>query len=95
MGIGVSAGTNFLVGYVTRVRAGAEQDVIAAAAGDLPVGGAAPWAIEHTIPIGNEHGEVRVVDVLTTPVAMCKDVIVSVAGDDDADAAAPRQDYLA
>ena len=92
VGIGVSAGANFLAAYVTRVRAGAEQDVIAAAAGDLPVGAAAPWEIQHTIPIGDEHGEVRVVEVLTTPIADCKDVIISVAGDD---AAAPHQDYLA
>jgi hypothetical protein len=95
VGIGVSAGANFLVAYISRVRAGAEQDVIAEAAGELPVGGAAPWEIRHTIPIGDEHGEVRVVDVLTTPIAVCKDVIISIAGDDAADASASRQDYLA
>jgi hypothetical protein len=95
VGIGVSAGANFLVAYVTRVRAGAEQDVIAEAAGELPAGGAAPWQIEHTIPIGNEHGQVRVVDVLTTPIAVCKDVIISVAGDDADDGSVSHQDYLA
>jgi len=90
VGVGVAAGANFLADYVTRVRTGAEQDVIAEAAAELPAGGQAPWAIHHTIPIGNEHGRVRVVDVLATPIATCKDVIVSVAGDDDA-----GQNYLA
>jgi hypothetical protein len=93
IGVAVSAGANFLADYVTRVRAGAEQDVIAEAAAELPVGGAAPWAIRHTIPIGDEQGEVHVVDVVTTPIATCKDVIVSVA--DDGGASAARQDYLA
>ena len=41
-------------------RQGAEQDAIAQAAGELPVGGEAEWKIEHTIPIGNEHGRLRV-----------------------------------
>ncbi|HEY6432250.1 MAG TPA: hypothetical protein VIZ17_09725 [Acetobacteraceae bacterium] len=79
VGVGIGAAGNFLVRYVSRVRAGAEQDVIATTAGDLPVGGSAPWAIHHTIPIGNEHGELRVIDLITTPIAVCKSVMFSVA----------------
>lgn len=78
VGIGVSAGGNFLAGYIARVRAGAEQDVIAATAGALPVGGSASWAIHHTIPIGNERGDLEVVDLITTPIAVCKRVVFSV-----------------
>lgn len=77
VGIGVSAGGNFLVRYIARVRTGAEQDVIAAAAGGLPVGGRARWAIHHTIPIGNEHGDLEVIDVIATPIAVCKRVVFS------------------
>jgi len=89
VGVGISAGANFLADYVTRVRTGAEQDVIADAAADLPAGAAAPWAIRHTIPIGNEQGQVHVVDVVTTPIATCKDVIISVADEGAA------QNYMA
>lgn len=78
VGIGVAAGGNFLVRYIARVRAGAEQDVIAAAAGALPVGGRARWAIHHTIPIGNEHGDLEVIDLIDTPIATCKRVVFSV-----------------
>jgi len=78
VGIGVSAGGDFLARYIARTRRGAEQDVIAAAAGALPVGGRARWAIHHTIPIGNEHGDLEVVDLITTPIAVCKQVVFSV-----------------
>ena len=47
-------------------------------AGDLPVGGEAVWKIEHTIPIGNEHGRLRVVRVINSPLAICKEVAFSV-----------------
>lgn len=90
VGIGVSAGGNFLVRYIARVRAGAEQDVIAETAGALPVGGAAAWAIHHTIPIDNEHGELRVIDAIDTPLALCKEVVFSV---DDGGARGPRSWY--
>lgn len=91
VGIGVSAGADFLGAYLARVRAGAEQDVIAETAGRLPVGGEAPWAIHHTIPIGNEHGELRVMDIITTPIALCKEVVFSVIT--GTGPAAPREHY--
>jgi hypothetical protein len=91
VGVGVSAGGDFLVSYISRVRAGAEQDVIAETAGALPVGGEATWAIDHTIPVGNEHGDLRVMDVIATPIAICKDVVFSVI--DGRGPEAPRQRY--
>jgi hypothetical protein len=78
VGIGVSAGGNFLVRYIARVRAGAEQDVIAETAGALPDSGEGAWAIHHTIPIGNEHGNLWVIDTINTPIAICKEVVFSV-----------------
>jgi len=78
--VGVAVGTvgNYASNTWTRVRTGAEQDAIAQAAGAVPVGGEAPWRINHTIPIGNEHGTVRVVDQINTPIAVCRDVVFSV-----------------
>ncbi|HEX5328200.1 MAG TPA: hypothetical protein VFW75_16145 [Acetobacteraceae bacterium] len=91
VGVGVSAAGNFLVRYVGRVRAGAEQDVIASTAGDLPVGSSAPWVIHHTIPIGNEHGSLQVIDVISTSIAVCKEVVFSVI--DGNGPTAPRRWY--
>jgi hypothetical protein len=93
VGVGVSASLDFLGNYITRVRAGAEQDVIAETAGALPAGGEAPWVIRHTVPIGNEQGELRVVDVITTPIAVCKEVVISVIDRDDP--RAPHPNYIA
>ncbi len=91
VGIGIGATGNFLVRYFSRVRAGAEQDVIATTAGGLPLGGSAPWAIHHTIPIGNEHGDLRVIDLINTPIAVCKTVMFSVA--DGSGPKAPQRWY--
>ena len=62
----------------------AEQDRIAAVAGTLPEGAAAPWSITHDIPIENdEHGSVVVTRMLTArPDAgdafTCKEIVFSV-----------------
>lgn len=93
VGVGVAAGANFLVDYIARVRAGAEQDVIAQTAGALPIDGEADWAIYRTIPIGNEHGALRVIEVMTTPIAVCKQIIISVIDGDGP--SAPRRSYTA
>jgi hypothetical protein len=61
VGVAVDAAGSAAVRYVGRSRQQAEQDAIAEAAGELRLGGAAPWRVEHDIPIGNEHGELRVV----------------------------------
>ncbi len=79
VGVAVGTASNFASTYYDRVRAGAEQDVIAETAGNLAVGGQAPWRIRHTIPIGNEHGTLRIIDEITTPIAVCKQVVFSIA----------------
>ena len=78
IGVAVDAGANYVVRYYGRSRQGAEQDAIAEVAGDLPVGTAAAWKIEHTIPIGDEHGQLRVVRAIDTPLAACKEIAFSV-----------------
>jgi len=77
--IGVQAGTNSAVNYVMRMRQNAEQTAIATTAGPLPPGVLMPWAIEHDIPVGDEHGEVQVTRVISTPLAVCEEIVFSVA----------------
>ncbi len=78
VGVATDAATNAGLSYVGRSRQGAEQDAIARAAGDLPDGAKADWKIEHTIPIGNEHGQLRVTRTIKSPLATCKEVAFSV-----------------
>lgn len=78
VGVATDAGANYVVRYVGRSRQAAEQDAIAQVAGDLPVGTAASWKIEHTIPIGNEHGRLQVVRTIDSPLAACKELAFSV-----------------
>ena len=37
-----------------------------------------PWHIDHTIPIGNEHGEVRVTRDIPNRLTPCKQLVFSV-----------------
>ena len=80
VGVAVDAGANYVVRYYGRVRQGAEQDAIAQIAGGLPVGTEAAWTIEHDIPIGDEHGDLRVVRAIDTKLAACREVVFSVDG---------------
>jgi hypothetical protein len=88
VGIGTAVAADELFKRIGRSRARAEQDAIATAAAPLSEGDAAPWHIRHTIPIGNERGEVRVVRVIATPLAQCREILFSVD-----DASRPAQWY--
>lgn len=63
VGIGTAVAADELFKWIGRSRTHAEQLAIASAASDLPQGGAAHWRIRHSIPIGNEKGEVWVTRV--------------------------------
>ncbi len=78
VGIGVRAGVDELRQYVVRRRQQGEQDAIAEAAGDAPVGEPRAWQIRHTVPIGNARGELAVVREYATPLATCREVVFSV-----------------
>ena len=84
IGLGVQSLAQAGLGVVERKVHRAEQDRIAAIAGGLPDGGAAPWAIHHTIPIENdEHGSVVVTRVLAArpdgaAAFTCKEIVFSV-----------------
>ena len=82
IGLGVRAGVEEVRRYVVLSRQEGEQDAIADAAGSAPVGETRPWQIRHTIPIGNENGDLAVVREFTTPLATCREVVFSVADGD-------------
>ncbi|MFT8244457.1 hypothetical protein [Roseomonas sp. BN140053] len=78
VGLGVRAATDEVVRVVVRRRQRAEQDEVAAAIGAAGLGETRRWRVEHDIPIGNGGGEVRVLRVITTPLAACKEAAFSV-----------------
>lgn len=78
VGVATDATANYAFRYFARVRQGAEQDAIAEVAGELPIGTEAAWKIEHTIPIGDEQGHLRVVRKIDSPLAACKEIAFSV-----------------
>lgn len=81
VGIGVAAAADAGAKYVFRNWQRAEQDSIAATIGAMPVDEQQRWEIRHPIPYGNQHGWVRVVRVIRTPLAECREALFSV--DDD------------
>ncbi len=85
VGIAVRSGLEALADYIDRKRATGEQDAIAAAAGTAPLGQARPWEIRHTIPIGNQRGELEAVREFATPLATCREVVFTVVDGDDRD----------
>jgi hypothetical protein len=82
VGLGVRAGANELLKYYVRVRQTAEQDAIANAAGEAPLGSSRRWEIRHTIPIGNARGSLAVVAEIPNPLARCREVMFSTDGGD-------------
>ena len=78
VGVATAAASDYAIRTVSRHWHQGEQDAIAAAAGGLPVGGAGPWRIEHSLPFGNEHGQLQVVRSLDNPLAACREVLFSV-----------------
>lgn len=79
VGIGVKAATDEAVKTVSRRRSETEQDAIAAAVSEMQPGESRAWQARHIAHTGSEHGEVRVVRVIETPLAVCKEVLFSVA----------------
>ncbi len=78
IGVATQAGLRELGRYVVRRRQTGEQDAIADAAGGAAVGATVPWEIRHTIPIGNEHGDLAVAREYATPIATCREVVFTV-----------------
>ena len=78
VGIAVRSGTNELLDRVARVRKANEHDAIAAAAADMSAGESRSWSVDQQV-VGDAQGEVRVLRVIETPLALCKELLFSVA----------------
>jgi len=88
VGIAVQAATDVAVNRFMRTMHTDQQNAIASAAGALPVGGTQTWAVKHTLPIENGHGEVRVTRAFASALALCKEFVFSVQDGDGPDAPA-------
>ena len=79
IGLGVQAAARAGLQYAERRAHRAEQLQIAAVAGPLPVGGVAPWSIDHDLPIeADERGEVTVSRLIGAAPLSCKEIVFSV-----------------
>ena len=86
VGVGTAAVSDYVLRQVSRSWHQGEQDAIAMAAGPLDVGAAGPWRIRHSVPIGNEHGNLQIVRSIDNPLAPCKQVLFSVEETHEPDA---------
>ncbi|HZZ01549.1 hypothetical protein [Paraburkholderia sp.] len=82
VGIAVQAATDEAIGRYMRTMHTDQQNMIAALAGAMPVGETRPWAVKHTLPIENGHGQVRVTRAFSSALALCKDFVFSVQDGD-------------
>ncbi|WP_458094127.1 hypothetical protein [Roseomonas sp. WA12] len=93
IGLGVQAGARAGLRYAQRRAHGEAQSRVAEAAGPLPVGGVARWAVSHSIPIEpDEAGEVTVARLIGAGAISCKEIVFSV---DPKGAEDPRAFYTA
>lgn len=78
VGVAVDSAIDASFAYFQRKRQQAEQDAITEQVSTMRVGDRRSWKIEHDIPIGNEHGEVEVTNLIATPLTLCKGLAFSV-----------------
>jgi hypothetical protein len=90
VGIGVKAATDEGIKYVSRRKQHEIQNAVALAAADVGQGESARYEHPHFMGSAVDRGEVRVVRVIETPLATCKEILFSVehAGE------APRVDWF-
>ncbi|MGX9965055.1 hypothetical protein ACVFYP_17125 [Roseomonas sp. F4] len=81
LGISVRAGVTAGMQTVMRWRSTEEQDALAAAIGGLDPDSTGRWAVRHRIPIGNREGELRLVRVIDSALAECREALFSVQGE--------------
>jgi hypothetical protein len=81
IGLGVRSAADAGLKFAQRRAHGAEQDQIAAAAGDLQSGQVGTWRVSHDLPIErDEHGLVTVARAFGGPDFTCRDIVFSVDG---------------
>ena len=81
IGVGARAVADWGLRRVSRRWHRSEQEAIASAAAEAPLGEARPWRVKHSLPFGAKQGEVRVLRAIDTPLAACREIAFSV--DDD------------
>jgi hypothetical protein len=82
VGVAVKAGMDTAGKHVSRSRKRNEHDAIAAAVAEAGVGETRPWSVDQRVT-GDAHGEVRVVRVIESSLAVCKEVVFSVVETSD------------
>ncbi|CAB3811929.1 hypothetical protein LMG26854_00222 [Achromobacter aegrifaciens] len=86
IGVTVQAALDATVKYVLREWKNDQQNVMANAAGALPIGQVRQWEIRQPLSIGNERGGIQVVRDIATPLTHCREVLFTV---EQKDAPAP------
>ncbi len=81
VGVAVTAGSDYAMRTITRDWHQGEPDAIARTAGTMQVGQSGPWRVQHSLSIGNEHGELKVVRQIDNPLAPCTEIVFSVMED--------------
>jgi hypothetical protein len=76
--IAAKAGVDEAGKYASRRSQQDEQDAIAAVAGNMRVGEIGTWQVKHRLTRSVDHGEVRVMRDIRTPLTACKEVLFSV-----------------
>jgi len=89
VGVATRATVDWAIRRTTRRWHHAEQEALAAVIGEAEPGEVRPWQVRHSLPIGNEQGEVRVLRVIETPLALCKEAAFSVGSGSGPEAARP------
>ena len=79
VGIAVRAAATEAENRIVLSRQRNEQEAIAAAIADAGVGEIRPWGVDQRVT-GDAYGEVRVIRLIETPLALCKEALFSVEG---------------
>ncbi|MDB5862333.1 MAG: hypothetical protein JWO70_139 [Betaproteobacteria bacterium] len=87
VGVAAQSATDETLRYVARRRQHAEHDAIVAAVADMEPGQIRKWQHAHLVGSGTEGGEVRVLRLIETPLATCKELLFSVTKSADKPAA--------
>jgi hypothetical protein len=82
VGVAAQSATDETLRYVSRRRQHAEHDAIIAAIADMEPGQTRKWQHAHLVGSGVEGGEVRVLRLIETPLATCKELLFSVEAHD-------------
>lgn len=90
VGIAVKAATDQGMDYVAKRRQRGEHDAIVAMVHDMKPGERGHWVRSHLVGSGVDRGEVRVVRLIETPLASCKELLFSV----EHGGAKPRVDWF-